>query len=209
MILTLLLVLGGCHASFAQNLLVNGTFDTGITGWVVDPSDPGGAEWDPTLGQPPGALSLTGEYQRIFPEPCYLAVPGTYRFRADAYMKTNGDGLFCSIEWALYHTEDCSDSYAIIVSPPVGSWVLEMNQWESLSFDRPGLQFLDGTKAVRPYLGKAIDENGDDACVFDNVYFEIIPTPVTSVPAVSSVGLAVLTVLLGLAGFVVLRRRIV
>jgi len=218
LILLALAALVSCAASFAQNQnqLVNGTFDTDVSGWMADPwhpERPGVAEWDPILGQPPGALSITDDYGSILTEACFPvpAGAGDYYFEADAYMKTSGTPLFCNIEWALYETADCSGSYAILRPEPLSSWVFEQNRWERLEWTMIGLSNNAGTKAARPVLGKAVlgAADPDDACVFDNVYFEVIVDPVAPppIPAVSPAGLAVIALLLGFAGLVVLRRR--
>ncbi len=212
LLLLALVALVSCAASFAQNQnqLINGTFDTDVSGWMISPQFSGSFEWDPVLGQPAGALSITGVEQAILSEDCYSAGAGDYYFHADAYMKTSGDFLFCNIEWALYETDDCSGSVSMFLPLPLSSWVFEQNQWERLEWNRVGASNNSGVRAARPLLGKALGTAGsDDACVFDNVYFEIIVDPVAPppIPAVSPAGLTVIALLLGFAGLVVLRRR--
>ncbi len=212
LLLLALAALVGCAASFAQNQnqLVNGTFDTDVSGWMPRAEHPGVAEWEPTLGQPPGAMSITDEYGTMLTEECYPAGAGDYYLHADAYMRTSGDPLFCYIEWALYETDDCSGSYSILRPEPLSSWVLEPNQWVHLEWNRVGASNNSGVRAARPVLGKSLGTAGsDDTCVFDNVYFEVIVDPVAPppIPAVSPVGLTAIALLLGFAGLVVLRRR--
>ena len=139
-----------------------------------------------------------------FPIPTQAA---DYYWRADVYMDASAEFFLCTINYALYDTPDCSDSFAFIVDDFPG--VLTPNQWEHLNFDLKGAGFSSvGYKAVRPVMGKLADIGSDDACVLDNVYFEIVPAPApTTIPTVSSVGLVLLAALTVAAGLVVLRRR--
>jgi hypothetical protein len=207
-IMLIVLVFSYGHAAFGQNLIDNGTFDTDVTGWETTTYSTGVAEWEPALGQPPGALRFVGPDQIALTERCYPAVLGGYFFRADGYMETTTDLLLCSIFWALYSSDDCSGSFAVNTSPPISSWVdfNSPNQWTSLNFNHKNITDWTGTRSIRPVLNKFGDGNGDDACIYDNVYLEI--QSASDIPAVSPTGLVLLVALTILAGLFVLRRRV-
>ena len=109
-----------------------------------------------------------------------------YYWRADVYMDASDEFFLCSINYALYDTADCSDPFASIVD--IFPAVLTPNQWKRLEFDLLGTDFDSiGFHSVRPLLAKLADIGSDDACVLDNVYFEIVPAA-TPIPTVSPVG---------------------
>ncbi len=208
-VILLILVGSGWNVVFGQNLIVNDTFDTDVAGWETTSASTGIAEWEPDLGQPPGSLRLVGPDEIALTERCYRAFPGRYYLRADGYMRTVDDDLFCAIDWAIYSSRDCTGFFGVFTYPPVGSWVVNPNQWESLEYEftaSVGGGLIGETHhSLRPFLNKFGDYQGDDACVFDNVYLEIEPTP--TIPTLSPVGLTLLIALMLTAGFVVLRRR--
>jgi len=208
-LLLTVLLLGGGHAASGQNQnqIPNATFDTGVDGWIAAPGGSGAIEWDPTFGQPAGSLRLVGNDDATLPELCFPAAPGAanYLWRADVYMDASDEFFLCSVNFALYDTPDCSDSFAFFVGDEDAfPWVRTPNQWEHLNFD----SYMDlrsvGYRSVRPVVGKLADIGSDDACVLDNVYFEIVAPP--QIPTVSPVGLLVLAALTVAAALVVLRR---
>jgi hypothetical protein len=205
------LLLGSGHAAEGQNLLPNGTFDTGMDGWIAPPGGSGAIEWDPSFGQPPGSLRVVGNDDVAVPELCFLIPPqgADYYWHADVYMDASDEFFLCSINYALYDTPDCSDSFAFVVGDENAfPWVRTKNQWEHLNFDGKNVHFgVGGTfKSVRPFVSKLADIGSADACVLDNAYFEIVPLATPSIPTLSPVGLVLLAALLALAALVVLRR---
>lgn len=210
-LLLIALLLGSAHAAAGQNLIPNATFDTGVDGWIPAPRGTGTIEWGPDFGQPPGALRLVGNDSATLPELCFPIPPGPvdYFWSADVYMDASDEFFLCSINYALYDAPDCSDSFATFVGDEDAfPWVRTQNQWEHLNFDIPGIDLHSvRIRSVRPVMGKLADIGSDDACVLDNVHFEIVPqAAAVPIPTVSSIGLALLAMLLVAAGLLVLRR---
>jgi len=207
-LLLTVLLLGGAHAAAGQNLIPNSTFDTGIEGWIAPPGGSGAVEWDPAFGQPPGSLRVVGNDDVTVPELCFPVPAGVadYYWRADVYMDASDEFFLCSINFALYDTPDCSDSFAFFVGDDDAfPWVRTPNQWEHLNFDSTMDLRSVRINSIRPVMGKLADIGSDDACVLDNVYFEIVPAP--TIPTMNSVGLVLLAALTVAAALVVLRRR--
>ncbi len=120
----------------------------------------------------------------------------------------------CLINFMLYLESDCSGEGSPIIDvngTGIFPFVIAPNTWEHLKFEFPiGQDTLDqsGILGIRPLIVKLGDFRSDDACLYDNVSLTYAPLPVTQVPTVGSLGLAVLAALLGVAGLITLRRRL-
>ncbi len=195
-----------------EELISNGAFDSDIDGWETWPLSTGTIEWTSTQGQPPGALRFIGPDQDAILSDCFHFVPGVIYFTADAFMETGGEFVNCSLNFFMYSQEDdCTGNFgvfAIIDGQSVSPRVENPNQWEHLVMEVgiPDDPTETGVRSFRPIMTKSLDFQGDDACIFDNASLRIVPRAVTEVPALSPAGFAVLSILLTLAAFVVLRR---
>jgi hypothetical protein len=204
----------------AQELLSNGTFDVDINGWTVNPdiSNDGTIDWVAMQGLPPGSLRFPSEGQVALPQECFQMYPGVFKFNADVFMETSGEFVDCHINYYLYtENDDCTGGYAWFIntdqSQPVPGMTL-MNEWETLDFDLPmdaGSIKDFGFPSIRPVIIKDGDIGGDDACLFDNVSFQFVPEAPgpSSIPALSTTGMATLATLLAIAGMGVVRRSFV
>jgi hypothetical protein len=190
--------------------LGNWTFDTDLEGWMLE-FDLGIIERSVTQGQPPGAARLSSEGDAAIPGECFHFAPGNLSFTADGFMETSGEPLNCSLNFFLYTTaEDCTGPFTTI--PIVGGediiipFVQTPNQWEHLTLEIPLPAPVDptGVRSFRPTIIKGVDNNNDDACVFDNINLRL--APLTTIPTTSPVGLVVLGLFLAIAGFVLVRR---
>jgi len=207
----LLLIVFLAGPAAGQNLIPNATFDTDVNGWIAYPGGFAGAvEWSAVQGQPPGALRLVGEDDATIPVLCFPVVDGFSLFRADVYMDTSGEFILCSLNYAMYDSFDCSDSPAFWVDDGSGTafpLVTAPHEWQTLELPFKGDLRDVNIHSIRPIMGKLGDIDSDDACVMDNVYWEIIPRVPAPIPAVNPAGLVLLAALTAGAAFVVLRRR--
>lgn len=198
-------------AATAQNLVSNGTFDSGIEGWMTDGTGPGTISWDATRGQPPGALRFPDFNQSAISEECLIPQVGTYTLSTDAYMETSGEFVLCTVNFFLYQSTDCSGEggEVIILDGPGFPSVTEANTWQRLETDFGILPIIIEDPpfySMRPMLIKSGNSLSDDTCLFDNVSLTFTPIAAAEIPAVGPLGLAVLAALLGAAGLLILRR---
>jgi len=216
LILVVVALLPCVEMASGQELLSNGTFDTGIEGWTVDTVvSPGTIDWASAQGLPPGALRFPTEDQFALPQECFHMAPGVFEFSADVFMETAGEFVDCHINYYLYVTnDDCTGDHGWFINVGGNNVVPIMtvaNEWERLEFNLPMDEesiATGGFPSIRPVLVKSGDLNADDACLFDNVSFRFVPEqlPVTAVPSLGAVGLWILGGLLAVAGFVLIRR---
>ena len=200
-----------------QELIDNGHFDTGIEGWIADEFPDGGTiAWASDPGQPPGALKFVGDGQVARPTECFqFNVAGELTYSMDVFMETTGDFFSCTLNLNLYKdANDCTGNFAVIAEIPRIFHLPEAtipNQWQELVFELPLPENpAEATNALsyQPVILKDFDENGDDACIFDNVSLVFTPAPqnITEVPVTSPVGLGIFAGLLALGAGLVLRR---
>jgi len=209
----LALMLGSGETQGQPELIGNGTFDANTDGWTLSEFSTGTVEWTATQGQPPGALKLVdGEDQVAVPTACFHFEPGTVFFTADVFMETSFQFVDCGLNLFFYaEASDCTGEYGSI--PIIGGIsilpeVETPNQWEHLVLEVPipDDPSETGVLSFRPVMVKLNDYGADDACIFDNASLRIVPRGVTEVPTLSSLGFAVLVILLAAAALVVLRR---
>jgi hypothetical protein len=214
LLLTIVLLSVGSYVASAQELLSNGTFDTDIDGWTLSPgiSTDGTIDWEVMQGLPPGSLRFSNGAHVALPQECFGLQLGVFNFNTDVFMETSGDFIPCHINYYLYTDSECESEFAYFIDLfPI---VTSMNEWENLEFNLPIDQnTVDNFPFpyIRPVIGKGGGVNDVEACLFDNVSFQFVPEAPgpSSIPALSTTGMALLATLLAIAGIGVVRRSFV
>lgn len=193
-------------AVVAQNLIPNGTFDEGLTGWSANASPGAGVEWT-SAGRYGGGLLIDGSGVvtvgggRAWTSECLRLEPGLHTLQGDVFLDGVAPFGFCGIYRRRYLTSDCTGSPVVTdaISTTNGEWatletLFTVEDPEGDSFD---------VILHTSILGGS----GERHCVFDNVSL-VGPTPPTlEIPTVDSLGLGALFLALALAGSVLARRK--
>lgn len=198
----------------SQELIANGTFDSGINGWEVKDTLSGNLTWDAGLGLPPGGLRIDGGDLAAGTTNCFqFEEQGLLTLSFDAFMGTTNDNIDCTLNYFFYtDADDCTGNFSIIAEN--GQFQLPgttlPNEWENISFELDVPEDPVNTTGVlsyQPILVKNLDIGDDGFCVYDNVSLFFEPLSVTAIPTLNEKSLLVLTALLALAGAAVLRSR--
>lgn len=198
-------------AASAQLLLPNGRFDHDIAGWV-DPGHPDTeVAWDP-FGNPGGSLRVTSTgsdpVTKVIRSQCISGPEGYYTFEADTYRPAPPPGgayVNCLAQIRQWENPDCTGAFATqaIDGPnPAGAWLHRAGD-ALLEDDTGGFQVRSIAVVLLAYRG---DPTGEATCHIDNVVLRG-PSPTLEIPTASATGLALLAVLVGLAGAFHLRHR--
>jgi hypothetical protein len=202
-------------ASANHNLLPNGDFDTGISGWTVatdwETDFPATLDWDPGVGnRAPGSLRLIGGGRGQFVggfalSECFEPPLGTELVvRARSLADTEDGTVNCFAYISNYTEPGCQGSREFLGSgdgfpgDPPGVW---QTRWS-----------IERTVPQRPSFRVALffrirTGEGPAFCHFDSVELFVPGTvPVVEVPAASKSGLVLLGLTLALGALWVLRR---
>lgn len=196
----------------SHNLLENGDFTSGITGWTLETDSGFALAWDPSVGQPsPGSLSLSGTFEGLglgvaeALSECFEAPPdGVFHVQANVLAETTDGAVKCLPLITQYEGPGCTGERTRFGSPPMivptepGVWESQTTQWslfEGFSSFRVSLFFwlLSGEEAA--------------SCTFDSVVLSEASAAATEIPSASEAGLALLVGLLCLSASWVLRTR--
>lgn len=164
-------------------------FDADLEGWedlfMLDRVD-----WSPSLGVPPGSLSVTGTFAK---SPCLpMQIEGSWHIQALTY---NDGATGCLITAEGFQDASCLTGTASTTDR--GS-TMSNQVWENISFDFP-------LTALGPYFQIELAPQGPTGtCYFDNV--SASPMNVTAVPTQSQYGLMLLASMLGVAAIFLMRR---
>lgn len=190
----------------AQNLVANGSFDSDLSEWVLEPVNATVA-WTPN-GLPSGAILMDGS-AAVTPggviaesSACLQLPGGQHLLRADVFAEGVTQSGLCAVYYLRYvNSTDCTGSAASSDAQVEvdGVWTtLEtpfvVNNPEGNSF-RVVLHFA------------ALGGSGTRRCTIDNVSLTGPPAPTLEIPTVGLPGLAALGGCLLAAGLIVVRRR--
>lgn len=206
LILTLL-VLVACPRAAARQLVPNGTFDHDLSGWPFEDYADTTITWD-AFGNPGGSLRVTTSSTdpglKFITGPCISEPEGHYVVTADVYRPSPGSPLFlCRVALRGWTGPGCTGQDGITLTPPpppLDTW-FQTSMDQDIAADGPIRSFavvLDTGRNNAP---------GESTCYFDNVRLTGPPVSTLEIPTLSAPALAMLALLVGLTGWVVVARR--
>lgn len=207
-----LLTLIACSPVLAQSsVLPNGNFDASVSGWTYSGPATGSITWEPADGSPnAGSLRLSTSLFVVGGGPftarslgCAIVAPSD-RWTAEAVVKPEPglSGPECTMQILVFSETDCTGIETEVepraggVSP--GTWT-PAAQWSIPAWE------AGNSISVRLLLEPHPPGGGTASCLFDSVRLYRSPSGV-EIPAASSVGLALLALLVAMAGVAMLRR---